>query len=130
MTFARRNKYAMQEAIRAVGMRAVKQQLCHSEEDCRAFLKTIVHPTTGRLKCVVKPNESAGTDSVFLCTTVDEVLAGFRLINGHCNGLGHENFGALCQVMRPRRQIQRSESLRTILECLACSAHLTDADDL
>jgi biotin carboxylase len=97
MTFARRNKYAMQEAIRAKNIRAVKQKLCMSEDDVREFVKTIVHPVTGKIKCVVKPNESAGTDSVFLCNTVEEAIAGFRAIDGHANGLGHQNYGALCQ---------------------------------
>jgi biotin carboxylase len=48
-------------------------------------------------KCVVKPNESAGTDSVFLCTTVDEALRAFRAIHNNLNGLGQLNDGALCQ---------------------------------
>ena len=48
-------------------------------------------------KCVVKPNESAGTDSVFLCNSPAEALDAFRTIDGHANGLGHTNHGALCQ---------------------------------
>lgn len=46
---------------------------------------------------MVKPNESAGTDSVFLCTTPEEVLTAFSAIHNHSNGLGHTNDGALCQ---------------------------------
>jgi biotin carboxylase len=48
-------------------------------------------------KCVVKPNESAGTDSVFLCHSPLEVQNAFATIHGHANGLGHQNDGALCQ---------------------------------
>jgi hypothetical protein len=54
--------------------------------------------------CVVKPNESAGTDSVFLCrgkgdteSVVQEALIGFRTIHGQLNGLGQVNDGALVQ---------------------------------
>ena len=46
---------------------------------------------------MVKPNESAGTDSVFLCNTPEEVQTAFSSIHGHNNGLGHQNSGALCQ---------------------------------
>lgn len=55
------------------------------------------HPQDGPFKCVVKPNESAGTDSVFLCTSEEETMQAFSAINGHANGLGHTNHGALCQ---------------------------------
>ena len=48
-------------------------------------------------KCVVKPNESAGTDSVFLCVTPEEVKKAYKTIHNHSNGLGHNNDGALCQ---------------------------------
>ena len=53
--------------------------------------------SSGGFKCVVKPNESAGTDSVFLCNTPEEVLTAFTAIHNHSNGLGHTNDGALCQ---------------------------------
>ena len=39
----------------------------------------------------------AGSDSVFLCTSPDEVQAAFARINGQFNGLGQVNDGALCQ---------------------------------
>lgn len=98
MTEARRNKYNMQEAIRQKGVRAIVQKLCKSESDIIEFsghLKRI-NPHLP-YKCVVKPNESAGTDSVFLCSTVEETLAAFHAINGQINGLSQINDGALCQ---------------------------------
>jgi hypothetical protein len=72
-----------------------------SEAEVRDFwttLETVVGPTA---KCVVKPNESAGTDSVFLCQNVDEAIVAFNRIHGQFNGLGHINHGALCQVPPP-----------------------------
>ena len=58
----------MQEEIRKKGVRAVTQKLAITEEHVRSFcaeLRTLCKG--GPFKCVVKPNESAGTDSVFLC---------------------------------------------------------------
>lgn len=65
-------------------------------------------------KCVVKPNESAGSDSVTLCkgavteaeaserdqleAVVRQATDGFNLVHGQLNGLGHVNDGALVQV--------------------------------
>ena len=51
----------------------------------------------GKLLVVVKPNESAGSDSIFKCSTVNEVIDAFKAIHGHTNGLGQVNDGALCQ---------------------------------
>jgi len=96
---ARRDKYKMQEALRATGsVRAVQQQLCRSEAEVKAFLLRLVATSPGgSLKCVLKPNESAGTDSVFLCNTEDEAVRAFHSIHGQINGLGQINDGALCQ---------------------------------
>ena len=104
MVKERRNKYLMQEAIRAKGIRAVGQKLCRTEQEVSEFLKSLPSPI-----CVVKPNESAGTDSVFLCrgksgkegdfdSVLKEALVGFNAIHGKHNGLGQINDGALVQV--------------------------------
>ena len=91
---ARRNKYNMQEAVRSAGVRAVGQMLCRSESEVREFVANLPN---GSSKCVVKPNESAGSDSIFLCTTADEAVFGFNSIHGQINGLGLLNDGALVQ---------------------------------
>lgn len=91
-THLRRNKYSMQNALHQAGVRAVTQQLCRSESAVRDFYSTL----TGK-SCVIKPNESAGTDSVFLCGTEAEAISAFLKIHGHFNGLGQINDGALCQ---------------------------------
>ena len=44
-----------------------------------------------------QPNQSAGSDDVFLCTSEAEVRAGFDKINGAINGLGVKNEGVLIQ---------------------------------
>jgi hypothetical protein len=43
---------------------------------------------TKSCRCVLKPNESAGTDSVFLCETEEEAVVAFHSIHGQINGLG------------------------------------------
>lgn len=52
----------------------------------------------GVSRCVVKPNESAGSDSVYLCNNCAEAITAFAYIHDHVNGLGQVNDGALCQV--------------------------------
>ena len=98
----------MYKAVRNAGVRAVKQKLCKSSEDVTAFCKELTADNKNNnndkkekeeqeFKCVVKPNESAGTDSVFLCKTPEDVEKAFQRIHNHSNGLGHTNNGALCQ---------------------------------
>jgi hypothetical protein len=89
----------MQNAVRDYGIRAVTQALCRSEEEVRAFWASLVAANNGGYcKCVVKPNESAGSDGVYLCETVEEALRAFSSLHGHFNGLGQVNDGALCQA--------------------------------
>jgi len=52
-------------------VRAVKQQLCHSVEEVRLFVASL-YSKGGDLKAVVKPVQSAGSDDVFLCKTLEE----------------------------------------------------------
>ena len=93
-SFARRNKYFMGEAVRAAGMRAVKQQLCRTSAELHDFLRTL---TAVPFKCEVKPVQSAGSDDVFLCNHLDEAVIAFNRIAGKKNGLGIVNDGALVQ---------------------------------
>ena len=63
-------EYITVQVVRAAGLRAVKQKLCFSSADVTQFCGELsAVGSSGGFKCVVKPNESAGTDSVFLCHT-------------------------------------------------------------
>ena len=93
-SLARRNKYLMGEKVRATGARAVKQQRCTSLQEMRDFCQTL---TAKPFKCVVKPVQSAGTDDVFLCNSVEEAETAFKRIYGKRNGLGLINESALAQ---------------------------------
>ncbi|CAE7512903.1 ddaF [Symbiodinium microadriaticum] len=97
-THLRRNKFCMQNGVREAGVRAVTQALCRTESEVRTFWDELERANGGQgAKCVVKPNESAGSDGVFKCETVDAALHAFGQIHGRFNGLGQLNDGALCQ---------------------------------
>ena len=84
----------MGETVRAAGVRAVRQQRATTWAEVEAFL-TEWKPDP--FVVVVKPIQSAGSDDVFKCQSVAEVRAAFDKINGHLNGLGVVNEGALVQ---------------------------------
>ena len=88
----RRNKYAMGEAVRAAGVRAVKQKLCVSVEEVKMFIASLDEPL-----CVLKPVQSAGSDDVFLCNDEDEAITAFNRIYKTVNGLGQLNEDVLVQ---------------------------------
>lgn len=92
----RRNKFRMQERLRETGVRAVTQRLCRSAAEIEHFFVKVLGGM-GITSCVVKPNESAGSDSIFLCSSPEEVREAFEKIHGQFNGLGQINDGALCQ---------------------------------
>uniref|UniRef100_A0A7S2SAY9 ATP-grasp domain-containing protein n=1 Tax=Mucochytrium quahogii TaxID=96639 RepID=A0A7S2SAY9_9STRA len=94
MRLARRNKYNMGEAVRAAGVRAVEQSFAMCTEDVDNFL---ARWTPEPYKIIVKPNESSGSDDVFLCHSEEEVRAAFQKIQGTQNAMGVKNHGALIQ---------------------------------
>jgi biotin carboxylase len=99
-SLARRNKYYMGESVRDAGVRAVEQKFCRTALELKIFLQG--HAATLRssgqpFKCVVKPVQSAGSDDVFLCDSIEEAETAFRSIFGKKNGLGLVNDGALVQ---------------------------------
>lgn len=100
---ARRNKYLMGEAVRATGVRAVAQRMAKTWEDAREFLEKLRSEASARsaltsiYPVVVKPVESAGSDDVFKCQTVEDVKQAVERIAGKVNGLGGVNECALVQ---------------------------------
>ena len=94
MSAHRRNKYLMGEAVRAAGLRAVKQLRATEWAAIAAFIAAW-RPEP--VKVIVKPIESAGTDDVFLCGSLEAVQEAFLSVNGKVNGLGQVNEGVLVQ---------------------------------
>lgn len=65
--------------VRSHGVRAVRQMLASCWEDCEDFLQDW---NPDPFKAVVKPLESAGSDDVYLCHSVDDVREAFSIIDG------------------------------------------------
>jgi biotin carboxylase len=103
MLEARRNKLKMHGAVRKAGNRAIRESLCFNEEEVRKFVQEL-QGTHSSFQAVIKPNASAGTDSVFYCTTVEDAVKAFHAIHGQINGLGKVNEGALCQEFLEGRE--------------------------
>ncbi|KAL4133781.1 hypothetical protein PRIC2_004098 [Phytophthora ramorum] len=96
---ARRNKYLMGEKVRAAGIRAVAQVQATKWSQVETFVKQQLVPLLkgGEFKVIVKPVESAGSDDVTLCRSMEEVRTAFGSIQGKINGLGLENQATLVQ---------------------------------
>ncbi|CAK4085457.1 unnamed protein product [Aphanomyces euteiches] len=94
-TEARRNKYAMGEKIRAAGLRAVKQCSATTWKQIENFIENDLRPNP--FEVIVKPVESAGSDDVFLCRSMEDVKKAFGSIQGKINHLGLQNRSTLVQ---------------------------------
>lgn len=92
LSAARRNKYLMGEAVRAAGIAAVRQLLAVEAEQALQWKHS--HHLD---EVIVKPVHSAGTDSVSLCRSDDEVRVAFAKIFGTTNRLGIFNDAVLVQ---------------------------------
>jgi biotin carboxylase len=88
----RREKSAMQEAIRARGLRSITQQRATCWEEIVPFLNWPARPIV-----IVKPVRSAGTDGVFKCTNEAEVKHAVQTILHQKNQLGGVNEACVVQ---------------------------------
>jgi hypothetical protein len=91
---ARRNKYFMGERVRACGIRAVKQLRATTWSEIENYI-TEWKPQP--FKVIVKPVDSAGSDDVTLCFSMEEVQKAYGNIIGKVNGLGLMNNNVLVQ---------------------------------
>jgi len=91
---ARRNKYVMGETVRKAGLRAVKQLRATVWRDIEEWLEDW---QPNPFKVIVKPMDSAGSDDVTLCRSMDDVKNAFGNIMGKINGLGIVNKAVLVQ---------------------------------
>ncbi len=88
----RRDKYLMQEAIRARGLRAARQCRVEDADSALAWLEG-----HGRFPVVVKPAASAGSDNIHVCGSAAEVRAAVQRILDADNLFGTRNTQALVQ---------------------------------
>jgi len=90
---ARRNKYLMQEsAHRKAGLAVVKQKLCETIDDVRAFAGDLFALQQRRV--VVKPIRGVASETVYLCQNLKEVDKAWKeitLTQVFGSGAQHEN---------------------------------------
>lgn len=87
----RRDKKIQQELIRKVGLRSVRQAGGTKFEEVEQFLKTEGFPV------VLKPTESAGSDGVKLCHSMEEAKEHFEVLMTSQMVNGGECPAVLCQ---------------------------------
>ena len=101
LTECRRNKYLMNEQVRKFyksrgeTVRVVKQ-LCVTKFDKSARL-WLDEWNPSPFKAIVKPMESAGSDDVRLCESIEDVMSHCDYILAKDNQLGQANEGVLIQ---------------------------------
>lgn len=87
----RRNKSVQQKAVKAAGLRAVREALGKQWSEVQAFVDKEAMPV------VVKPVESAGSDGVKLCKTKQEARDHFDLLIESQRKVGSQGAAVLCQ---------------------------------
>lgn len=121
-SLARRNKFIMGETVRNSGVRAVRQIKATNwnqvEEWVQAESKLQSHwynDSEIQFKVIVKPLDSAGSDDVTLCTTIEEVKNAYGNIMGKVNSLGFVNSAVLVQEFLEGREY--------IVDMVSCDGH-------
>jgi biotin carboxylase len=89
---ARRDKYAMTEAVAARGLRTAAQMTSHHLSDVLAWARR-----RGTWPIVVKPRMSTASDGVQLCHSAADVAHAFEYIMNNRNVLGLVNDAVLAQ---------------------------------
>ena len=100
MSYCRRNKYDMGEALRSAGVRAVKQCRASSWAEAADFTANLRESLDARglpFKCVVKPTRSAGSDGVTFCSSEEEVRVAVETLVKTENIFGEANGEVVCQ---------------------------------
>lgn len=87
----RRDKYEMHNRLKANGLRAMDHYLARDVDGLLAWARA------GSWPVVLKPQASAGTDSVMFCADPAELERGFRALHGTVNHLGGCNEAVLAQ---------------------------------
>lgn len=91
---ARRDKFAMGEALRRAGVPSVAQLRTGDVEEAIAWAAA-----RDDWPVVVKPLDSAGTDGVVFCASADELVDAFAAQLGRTNALGGDNGELLVQEL-------------------------------
>merc|ERR1712050_531861 len=87
----RRNKSVQQRAVKAAGLRAVREAVGTEWSEVASFVDSESMPV------VVKPVESCGSDGVKVCHTKQETEAHFQLLMESQRKVGAQGAAVLCQ---------------------------------
>ena len=100
-------KNGMHEALKAAGVRSIKGQIVHSKEEALNFCQS--HHLT---RAVVKPLQSAGSNGVTMCDTVDEAVSAVKNLLGKQDFFGKKIESCLIQ--------ERIEGIEYIVNTISC----------
>jgi biotin carboxylase len=89
---ARRNKHEMAEAARRAGLATARSRVSRSSTGLETWARA-----GGAWPAVVKPIESAGTDNVFFCFTLEDIRAAHKTIMASADRYGRPNKAVLAQ---------------------------------
>jgi len=91
----RRDKYPMQEALRAANLRAIKQTFAKSPEEVFTWMKE----ADMEFPLILKPAMGAGTEGVRKCNNPEDVIRSFETecTSGKVNICGVQNAGLIAQ---------------------------------
>uniref|UniRef100_A0A7S3TXV7 ATP-grasp domain-containing protein n=1 Tax=Emiliania huxleyi TaxID=2903 RepID=A0A7S3TXV7_EMIHU len=90
----RRDKHTQQQAVREAGMRAVRETLGTEWQTVAGWVASELEANG---KVVLKPVESAGSDGVKLCASLEESKAHFETLMGAQRRVGAQGGAVLCQ---------------------------------
>lgn len=92
LSTARRDKYEMIEVVRSAGLRCARQIRGNDPVAIRHWIEA-----EGVLPCVVKPLQSASTDGVTICTTIDQVGPAIAVVLAENDIFGNRNLEVVVQ---------------------------------
>lgn len=92
LSLARRNKYLMHEAIKECGIKGIYQCCSNQYEDLAKWIKE-----NNVFPFIIKPIDSAGSDGVAKCKTIEEGKIAFEAIIGRPNLFNSINHEVLAQ---------------------------------
>lgn len=88
---SRRNKSVQQRLVKAAGLRAAREGVGRTWEDVRSFVESEPLPV------IVKPVESAGSDGVKLCRSIEQAQEHFDLLMRAQRKVGSQDAAVLVQ---------------------------------
>lgn len=106
----RRNKYLTHEVLRQNGLRCADQiKSSHVDDILEWATKRNIWPV------VIKPQDSAGTEGVRFCSSVDEIRVAFSNLCGKKNQMGFVNTEVLAQELL--------KGVEYIVDTVSCHGH-------